>query len=112
MLRMSSSRSAFFMALSIPAIRSSSILMQTIDDERMAGMLNAMKKADRLDDILNIASGTDELGQKQIKAGIQQASIGYFPEKYGEWLVPMMQEVMAGKPVPQFVWQGLAGIPK
>jgi ribose transport system substrate-binding protein len=88
------------------------ILMQTIDDERMAGMLNAMKKADRLGDIIDIASGTDELGQKQIKSGIQQASIGYFPEKYGEWLVPMMEDVMAGNPVPSFVGQGLPVITK
>jgi ribose transport system substrate-binding protein len=83
------------------------ILMHTIDDERMAGMLNAVKQAGRLDDVIDIASGTDELGQKQIKSGIQQASIGYFPEKYGEWLVPMLEDVMAGNPVPTFVGQAL-----
>jgi ribose transport system substrate-binding protein len=88
------------------------ILMQTIDDERMSGMLNAMKRANRLGDIIDIASGTDELGQKQIKSGIQQASIGYFPEKYGEWLVPMLEDVMAGNPVPSFVGQALPVITK
>jgi ribose transport system substrate-binding protein len=88
------------------------ILMHTIDDERMSGMLNAMKRADRLDDTINIAAGTDELGQDQIKSGMQQASIAFFPEKYGEWLVPMLQDVMAGNPVPSFVGQGLPVITK
>jgi ribose transport system substrate-binding protein len=88
------------------------ILMQTIDDERMSGMLNAMKKAGREDDTINIASGTDELGQTQIKNGVQQASIAYFPEKYGEWLIPILEDVMAGSPVPSFVGQALPVITK
>jgi ribose transport system substrate-binding protein len=88
------------------------ILMHTIDDERMSGMLNAMKKAGRQDDTINIASGTDELGQKQIKSGVQQASIAYFPEKYGEWLIPLLEDVMAGNPVPSFVGQALPVITK
>jgi len=88
------------------------ILMQTIDDERMSGMLNAMKKAGREEDTINIASGTDELGQTQIKNGVQQASIAYFPEKYGEWLIPILEDVMAGNPVPSFVGQALPVITK
>lgn len=88
------------------------ILMQTIDDERMSGMLNAMKKAGREDDTINIASGTDELGQTQIKNGVQQASIAYFPEKYGEWLIPILEDVMAGNPVPSFVGQALPVVTK
>ena len=83
------------------------ILMQTIDDERMSGMLNAMKQAGRSGDQIDIASGADQLGQEQIKNGVQQASIAYFPEKYGEWLIPILEDVMAGNPVPSFVGQGL-----
>ena len=83
------------------------ILMQTIDDERMSGMLNAMKQAGRSGDQIDIASGADQLGQEQIKNGVQQASIAYFPEKYGEWLIPILEDVMAGNPVPSFVGQAL-----
>ena len=70
-------------------------------------MLNAMKQAGRSGDQIDIASGADQLGQEQIKNGVQQASIAYFPEKYGEWLIPILEDVMAGNPVPSFVGQGL-----
>jgi ribose transport system substrate-binding protein len=85
------------------------IMMTTIDDERMSGMTNAMRKAGKKEgeDYLGIASGTDELGQKEIKNGHESASIAFFPEKYGEWLLPMLEDVLAGNPVPSFVGQGL-----
>jgi len=90
------------------------ILMTTIDDERMSGMTNAMRKAGKKEgeSYLGIASGTDELGQKEIKNGHESASIAFFPEKYGEWLVPILEDVMAGNPVPSFVGQGLPVITK
>jgi ribose transport system substrate-binding protein len=85
------------------------IMMTTVDDERMSGMTNAMRKAGKKEgeDYLGIASGTDELGQKEIKNGHESASIAFFPEKYGEWLIPMLEDVLAGNPVPSFVGQGL-----
>jgi ribose transport system substrate-binding protein len=85
------------------------ILMTTIDDERMSGMTNAMRKAGKKqgESYLGIASGTDELGQKEIKNGHESASIAFFPEKYGEWLIPILEDVMAGNPVPSFTGQGL-----
>ena len=85
------------------------VLMTTIDDERMSGMTNAMRKAGKKEgeSYLGIASGADELGQTEIKNGHESASIAFFPEKYGEWLIPILEDVMAGNPVPSFVGQGL-----
>jgi ribose transport system substrate-binding protein len=90
------------------------ILMTTIDDERMSGMTNAMRKAGKKEgeSYLGIASGADELGQDEIKNGHESASIAFFPEKYGEWLIPMIEDVMAGNPVPSFVGQGLPVVTK
>jgi ribose transport system substrate-binding protein len=88
--------------------------MTTIDDERMSGMTNAMRKAGKKEgeSYLGIASGADELGQTEIKNGHESASIAFFPEKYGEWLIPILEDVMAGNPVPSFVGQGLPVVTK
>jgi ribose transport system substrate-binding protein len=88
------------------------VMINTIDDERMQGAINALKQVNRFNDALTVASGADGLGQQQIKAGLEGASVAYFPERYGEWLVPILEDVMAGKPVPSFVGSKLVVITK
>jgi ribose transport system substrate-binding protein len=88
------------------------VMINTIDDERMQGAINALNQVGRFKDALTIASGADGLGQKQIKAGLEGASVAYFPEKYGEWLVPILEDVMAGNPVPSFTGSKLVVITK
>jgi ribose transport system substrate-binding protein len=86
------------------------LLINTIDDERTQGEINALKQAGRTADALTIASGADQLGQQQIRSGQQSASVAFFPEKYGEWLIPILQDVMAGNPVPSFTGSQLVVI--
>jgi len=88
------------------------LLINTIDDERMQGVIGALKQAGRQNDALTIASGADPLGQSQIYAGTQGASIAFFPERYGRWLVPLLEDVMAGNPVPSFTGSGLVIVTK
>jgi ribose transport system substrate-binding protein len=88
------------------------LLINSIDDERAQGEISALKQAGRLGDALTIASGADGLGQKQIKAGTESASVAFFPERYGEWLVPLLEDVMAGNPVPSFTGSQLVTITK
>ena len=88
------------------------VMLNSIDDERMQGITNAVRRAGRKADVLTIATGADGLGQKQIRAGTQMASIAYFPEKYGEWLIPLLEDVLAGNPVPSFTGTGLIVIDK
>ena len=88
------------------------VMINTIDDERMQGAINALKQNNRFKDTLTISTGCDGLGQKQIRAGLEGASIGYFPERYGEWLVPILEDVMAGNPVPSFTGSKLFVITK
>lgn len=88
------------------------ILFNSIDDETMQGMSNAIKKTGNMDKSVTIANGVDELGQKQIRSGAEMASIAFFPEKYGEWLVPILEDILAGNPVPSFTGSGLVVITK
>jgi ribose transport system substrate-binding protein len=88
------------------------VMLNSIDDERMQGITNAVRRSRRQADVLTIATGADELGQKQIRAGIENASIAYFPEKYGQWLIPLIEDVLAGNPVPSFTGSGLVIIDK
>jgi len=88
------------------------VMVNTIDDARMQGAIHALTQVGRFDDALTIASGADGLGQQQIKAGLEGASIAYFPERYGEWLVPILEDVMAGNPVPSFTGSKLVVITK
>ena len=88
------------------------VMINTIDDERMQGAINALKQNGRFGDALTVSTGADGLGQKLIKAGLEGASIGYFPERYGEWLLPILEDVMAGNPVPSFTGSNLIVITK
>jgi ribose transport system substrate-binding protein len=88
------------------------VMFNTIDDERMQGIITAIDKTGNRDKSITIANGADELGIKQLRSGKQMASIAYFPEKYGEWLIPIIQDIMAGNPVPSFTGSGLVAITK
>ena len=67
--------------------------------------MNALKQrtATRTHDSPPAPTGS---ASQQIKAGIEKASVAYFPERYGEWLVPILEDVMAGNPVPSFTGSG------
>ena len=43
------------------------VMINTIDDERMQGAINALKQNGRFNDALTISTGADGLGQKQIR---------------------------------------------
>jgi ribose transport system substrate-binding protein len=88
------------------------VMFNSIDDERMQGITNAIRRANRKADALTIATGADGLGRKQIRSGIQMASVAYFPEKYGRWMIPLIEDVLAGNPVPSFTGSGLVILDK
>ena len=87
------------------------VMLNSIDDERMQGITNAVRRASRK----ATCSHRDRRRRprlKQIKSGTQMASVAYFPELYGEWLIPLMEDVIAGNPVPSFTGSGLVIINK
>lgn len=76
------------------------VMFDTIDDPSADGMINAIKKAGREDDSIIIVNGADPQGRKAIRAGTQTGSTAFFPERYGEWAIAMLEDILAGVPVP------------
>ncbi len=81
----------------IPA--GSPIIVTAINDGSTKGMLQAVKAAGRQGDLLAVGMGGDELdallGEEQFVA-----SVGYFPENYGNYLIPLSMMMLAGNQVP------------
>jgi len=80
------------------------VLINAPDDLRVTGIIQALKASGRLDSsTIRIGAGLDPIGRAQVRAGTEDASVAFFPEHYGLFLLPVLEDVMAGKPVPQFV---------
>lgn len=78
------------------------IMVTAINDQSATGMLRAVKQAGREDDLLVVGMGADEL-QTMIDEPEFVASVGYFPERYGNFLIPMVLMSLAGEEVPSTV---------
>jgi ribose transport system substrate-binding protein len=82
------------------------ILSVTIDDERASGIAKAFVATKR--DGMVVGQGCDTVGIAIAKAAPASENrflgcVAYFPEKYGDYLVSVAVDVMAGKPVPNEV---------
>ena len=80
------------------------ILSTTIDDERANGMAKAFVATKR--DGMVVGQGCDSVGIAVVKMAPASenrylGSVAYYPEKYGDYLVSIALDVMAGKAVPQ-----------
>jgi ribose transport system substrate-binding protein len=82
------------------------IVLTSINEQTMQGAIAAMEVAGRWspDDTIIVTQGLDELGQTQIRGGLTDAAIAYFPEDYGEYLIPMAIAMLTGQPVPPAVY--------
>ena len=56
------------------------------------------------DNWLLMMNGCDDLGQELLRAGTADADVGYFPETYGEYLIPAALAQMYGNPVPSDIY--------
>ncbi|ASY22367.1 ribose transport system substrate-binding protein [Candidatus Planktophila versatilis] len=80
------------------------ILSGTIDDERANGMAKAFAATKR--DGMVVGQGCDSVGIAVVKMAPASENrflgcAAYYPEKYGDYLVSIALDVMAGKAVPQ-----------
>lgn len=82
------------------------IVLTTINEQTMAGAIASLQGAGRwsADDTIIIAQGGDELGQSQIRSGLTDATIAYFPEKYGEYVIPAVVAILQGQAVPPYIY--------
>jgi ribose transport system substrate-binding protein len=51
-----------------------------------------------------MSQGLDELGMQLVRDGIVDGDSAYFPEKYGEYLIPGALAHMYGNPVPAYMF--------
>ena len=80
------------------------ILSGTIDDERANGLAKAFVATKR--DGMVVGQGCDSVGIAVVKMAPASENrflgcAAYYPEKYGDYLVSIALDVMAGKAVPQ-----------
>ena len=84
----------------IPA--GAAIMLTGINDQVALGMLRAAKQAGRGTDAIAVGMGADETEALAHEDGFV-ASVGSFPERYGNYLIPIALMQLAGKPVPPAV---------
>jgi len=73
-----------------------------INDQSTTGMLRAVKQAGREDSALFVGMGADEVETVASEPRFV-ASVGYFPERYGNYLVPMALMELGGQDLPPAV---------
>ncbi|MEQ8697513.1 sugar ABC transporter substrate-binding protein [Bauldia litoralis] len=78
------------------------IMTTAINDQATTGTIRAVKQAGREDDLIAVGMGADELATMMAEPTFI-ASVGYFPERYGNFLVPMALSELAGNDLPPTV---------
>jgi ribose transport system substrate-binding protein len=75
-----------------------------IDSIRSVEMARAIKDEGRPKSDSVLAAGADDASSRaSVRAGGQDMSVAFFGEKFGQWIVPMVEDILAGNPVPSFV---------
>jgi ribose transport system substrate-binding protein len=75
------------------------ILVTAINDQATSGMIRAAKQAGREADLFAVGMGGDEL-ETMLAEKSWLASVDHFPERYGNYLVPIALMSLAGKELP------------
>jgi ribose transport system substrate-binding protein len=75
------------------------IMVTAINDQSATGMLHAVQQAGREKDLIVVGMGADET-EALVKEKSLVASVGYFPERYGNYLVPLALMSLSGKTLP------------
>jgi ribose transport system substrate-binding protein len=75
------------------------IMVTAINDQSASGMLHAVQQAGREKDLTAVGMGADET-ETLVKEKSLVASVGYFPERYGNYLVPLALMSLSGKALP------------
>jgi len=77
-----------------------------LNDQTAAGVQAAADIAGRWDpdNWLIMSQGVDDLGKELVRDSIVDGNSAYFPEKYGEYLIPGALAYMYGNPVPPYMF--------
>ena len=80
------------------------ILIGCLNDQSALGAYNAVEAAGRESDVYIGSHGCDAPAIENLKNKEENCWIGsvaYFPERYGEYLVPLMDDLLHGKEIPE-----------
>jgi ribose transport system substrate-binding protein len=78
------------------------IMVTANNDQSVIGMLRAIEAAGRGADAIGVGMGADE-NETMTQLPNMVGSVAFFPERYGNWLVPMMLQQLAGEALPDAV---------
>jgi ribose transport system substrate-binding protein len=78
------------------------LMLTAINDQSVTGMLRAVQQAGRQADLIAVGNGADEL-ETLAKEEPLVASVAYFPERYGNYLIPLGLAALAGRSLPPAV---------
>ncbi len=78
------------------------IAATSFNELMMAGCIQAMKEAGRwdVDNKVIVTIGADEIGQSLIRQGLSDATVAFFPEHYGRYIVPSVAAMLTGNAAP------------
>ncbi len=80
------------------------VMITSGDSPRMQSIIKAVEREGRSKEATLLVDGTlDDADADALRRDKQDMSVAFYPEKYGDWLIPMIQDLMAGNPVPSFV---------
>jgi ribose transport system substrate-binding protein len=82
------------------------IAVTSINEQTMAGIIASLQGAGRWDpnNVVVVTLGMDELGQSQIRDNLSDGGVAFFPERYGEYVVPAVCAMLQGQPVPPYIF--------
>ncbi len=78
------------------------IMGTAINDQATTGILRAVKQDGREDDVVVVGLGADEKDTLKNESAFV-ASVGSFPERYGNALIPIALATLAGQELPEAV---------
>ena len=91
----------------LPAIPDATrIVAVTINDGTALGTIAAAEAAGRKDQIMVVGQGADPSGQQEMLKEDSRylGATGYFPERYGDKLLPTLIDILECRPVPPSVF--------
>ncbi len=91
-------------------IRNGRYVLTAVNPESMQGALDALMEAEIFspERFVTVSHGYDVLGREQMKKGLVDGSIRFFPERYGSALIPAACVIIEGKPIPPYTYVDVA----
>lgn len=81
------------------------IMASGINDQVVRGGLSAIKSQNRAENAILVSMGADESFLKDLQStkaqGSLKAGVTFAPEKYGEYLMPVVEKILEGEEVPE-----------